>query len=61
MNRNTQTHYTQVDFAALVDSADPMVEQAAAAIKNIATSIRYDSENKLNLALAFVQPPQYLV
>jgi hypothetical protein len=57
LNMNSTDPNTQIDYANHVSSSDPALNQAARAIKNIATSMGYDSEDTLNLALAFVQIP----
>jgi hypothetical protein len=56
-NRNTTSPYVQVNYAAHVNSMDPTVKQAAAAIKADALAMGYDREETLDLALAFVQTP----
>jgi hypothetical protein len=57
LNGDSASPYVQVDYAKHVNSTDTAVRQAAKAIKDIATAMGYDTENTLNLALAFVQTP----
>jgi hypothetical protein len=57
LNMNSTDPYTQIDYASHVASSDPALNQAAQAIRNMAISRGYDSEDTLNLALAFVQTP----
>ena len=72
LNISGQTYYEQREqnrdnwnpysfgYAAHVNSTDLAIEQAAAAIKAEAVAMGYDSENTLDLALAFVQNPNIM-
>jgi predicted nucleic acid-binding Zn ribbon protein len=56
---NEPSGRSQVDYGGRVDPYDPFVKSVAAVIKKEANTMGYGAEDRLNMALAFVQSISY--